>query len=300
REVPGPRPSEPPTTGGTGGGGTGNALPEPPPGGPGNSLPDGPNSGYGDDLPPSNERVEGSNSTGGPPDPSALFPDRNPPARVDGNAIPFERDGNLEHLIRQRLGNGEVRPPVLEKLLLRLEHHPAGQEIAEIIASGRHADQYGYHTLVSDISHPDKISGVLEQLRLAERLHEQGISSTFEVKGAGHEIHPGVETLDRTDLDLMARGADGNVYGYQFKEISNPKKLFKKIFENIGQLLDSNADVQVFVIDVKGTMADLTGIDAAQRLTGLHEGKGIHFVIRAEDGTLIIPPDGTFGPGSAT
>ncbi|MFF0048563.1 hypothetical protein [Streptomyces sp. NPDC005498] len=54
----------------------------------------------------------------------------------------------------------------------------------------------------------------------------------------------------------MARDAGGNVHGYQFKEIQNPKKVVKKIFDNMKQLDESGADFKTFVVDTKGTLAD--------------------------------------------
>ncbi|MDF6042558.1 hypothetical protein LRD69_10380 [Streptomyces sp. JH14] len=41
---------------------------------------------------------------------------------------------------------------------------------------------------------------------------------------------------------MTARDADGNVHGYQFKEIQNPKKVVTKIFDNMKQLDESGAD----------------------------------------------------------
>ncbi|RSO12429.1 hypothetical protein DMH15_40500 [Streptomyces sp. WAC 06725] len=150
--------------------------------------------------------------------------------------------------------------------------------------------------MVSSLSHADKMAGGIEQIRLANRLHEMGIRDiSFEIKG-DVELKPGVRTGEKTDLDVMARDADGRVHGYQFKEIKNPKKLVKKVFDNIKQLDESGADFKTFVIDTKGTMAEHEALRAHQRLTEVYGNTNIQFIVRVEDGILIIPPNGKFLP----
>ncbi|MFI5676377.1 hypothetical protein [Streptomyces cellulosae] len=84
--------------------------------------------------------------------------------------------------------------------------------------------------------------------------------------------------------------------GYQFKEIQNPKKLVKKIFDNMKQMETSGADFNTFVVDTKGTLADHLALRTEQRLTQIYGKSNIQFVIRVEDGILTIPPGGTFMP----
>ncbi|MFD7662870.1 hypothetical protein [Streptomyces sp. NPDC059788] len=86
------------------------------------------------------------------------------------------------------------------------------------------------------------------------------------------------------------------LHGYHFKEIANPKKLAKKVFDNIKQLDESGADFKTFVIDTKGTLADHEALRAHQRLTEVYGNTHIQFIVRVEDGILIIPPDGRFAP----
>ncbi|TVL90451.1 hypothetical protein [Streptomyces sp. SAJ15] len=210
---------------------------------------------------------------------------------------PFERGGEAEQKIRDQLRGSKVKPGDLEKVLDNLSRHPAGQEIADTIASGRHTGSEGYDQVVSSLSHADKMAGGIEQLRLADRLQASGVRDiAFEAK-AGYELKPGVVTGERTDLDVVARDSDGTTYGYQFKDIQNPKKLINKILSNRGQLIDSRADVQTFVIDTKGTLEDLAANNIAERLSGLYGSYNMQFVIRVEDGTLMIPPGGKFTPG---
>lgn len=137
---------------------------------------------------------------------------------------------------------------------------------------------------------PGTHAGAAEQILLADRLMRNGVDVTdFEFKG----------TLDdgsTYDLDVVARDRDGTTYGYQLKEVSNPKKLFQKIQDNLRQLVNSPADRQIFVIDTKGTLADLAARNMPQRLLDHYGDHGVMLAIRVDDGVLYVPPDGTFYP----
>ena len=192
--------------------------------------------------------------------------------------------------------SSKVKPDDLDKVLANLADHPAGQEIADTIASGKFKDSKNFDQVVSSLSQADKMSGGVEQLRLANRLYESGVRDiSFEIKG-DVDIKPGVRTGGATDLDVMARDAGGNVHGYQFKEIQNPKKVVKKIFDNMKQLDESGADFKTFVVDTKGTLADHLALRTQQRLTDVYGNTNVQFIIRVEDGVLTIPPSGTFMP----
>ncbi|WP_030374824.1 hypothetical protein [Streptomyces rimosus] len=216
--------------------------------------------------------------------------------RPHDEAAPFERGTELEGQIREQLRGSKVKPDDLERTLTNLAGDPAGREIADTIASGRFKGAENFGQVVSSLSHADKMAGGIEQIRLANRLHEMGIRDiSFEIKG-DVELKPGVRTGEKTDLDVMARDADGRVHGYQFKEIKNPKRLVKKVFDNIKQLDESGADFKTFVIDTKGTMAEHEALRAHQRLTEVYGNTNIQFIVRVEDGILIIPPNGKFLP----
>ncbi|MEW9518812.1 hypothetical protein [Streptomyces tubercidicus] len=268
--------------------------------------------GYGGDSPggdrtaPASASEGGSGAAGdGPGGGTAAGPDHplgDGPGDASGwerprdESGPFERGGEQEQQVRYQLRGSKVKPNDLEKVLANLAEDPAGREIADTIASGRFKGAENFDQVVSSLSHADKMSGGIEQLRLANTLHDMGVRDiSFEIKG-DVEIKPGVRTGEKTDLDVMARDADGNVHGYQFKEIQNPKKLVKKIFDNIKQLDESGADFKTFVVDTKGTMADHEALRAQQRLTDVYGNTNIQFIIRVEDGILIIPPNGRFMP----
>ncbi len=302
------------TPGGGGAGGPGGGGADGPGGGgadgPGGGGADGPGGGAG------GPGGGGADGPGGGGDGPGSGPPQDPPGggtgagddgvndpggweRPDGDPQPFERGGQLEDQVRQQMRGTKVKPGDLERVLDNLAAHPAGREIAETIASGRFDGSAGFDQTVSSLAHADKMSGGIEQLRLGNRLYESGVRDiSFEVKG-GFEIKPGVRTGEGTDLDVMARDAAGNVHGYQFKEVANPKKTVKKIFDNMQQLAQSGADFKTFVVDTKGTMADHAAMRTAQRLTDVYGKTDVQFIIRVEDGVMRIPPDGTFMPEAA-
>ncbi|MBZ3908741.1 hypothetical protein [Streptomyces griseiscabiei] len=262
--------------------------------GPGGGGADGPGGGDGPGSGPPQDPPSGGTGAGddGANDPGGW-------ERPDGDPQPFERGGHLEDQVRQQMRGTKVKPGDLERVLDNLAGHPAGREIAETIASGRFDGATGFDQTVSSLAHADKMSGGIEQLRLGNRLYESGIRDiSFEVKG-GFDLKPGVRTGEGTDLDVMARDAAGNVHGYQFKDVANPKKTVKKIFDNMQQLAESGADFKTFVVDTKGTMADHAAMRTAQRLTEVYGKTDVQFIIRVEDGVMRIPPDGTFMPEAA-
>ncbi|MFF9512533.1 hypothetical protein ACF1BU_38735, partial [Streptomyces sp. NPDC014724] len=240
----------------------------------------------------------GGDGPGGPVSPGSDGPGNSgswdKPSHESG---PLELGGKTEQLIRDQLRGSKVKPGDLDKALANLADHPSGQEMANLIASGRFKGLENYDQVVSSFTQKNGMSGGIEQLRLAERLQGSGVKDiSFEIKKE-IEIKPGVVTGPRTDMDVMARGADGKVYGYQFKEVANPKKVTSKMWQNIGQLADSGADVKVFVVDTKGSMADMLAQGVEKDLARIHAEKGVTVVLRVEDGTLMYPPGSNFMPG---
>ncbi|GHE52141.1 hypothetical protein [Streptomyces capitiformicae] len=283
---------EPPTGGGhaetPSGGGHGET-----PGGGGGV--DGPGGGSADGPagPPQDPPGGGGTGTGGgdgPNDPGGW-------ERPDGDPQPFERGGQLEEQVRQQLRGTKVKPDDLERVLNNLAGHPAGREIADVIASGRFRDSPNFSDVVSNMSRSTEMPGSVEQIRLANRLYESGLTDiSFEIKQGGHELKPGVVTGERTDLDVMARDAAGNVHGWQFKDVqsTNPKNVVGKVFKEMRQLTDSGADVQTFVLDTVVSKQDLA--PHLGRLEKNYMDKNVQVVIRTPDGIVFIPPGGRFMP----
>ncbi|MER7399618.1 hypothetical protein ABT381_29375, partial [Streptomyces sp. NPDC000151] len=215
---------------------------------------------------------------------------------------PLERGSETEQQVRDQVRGTAVKHGDVDRILDNLADHPAGREIADTIASGRFRDAPNFSNVVSALTGKGEISGCLEQIRLANRLHDSGLTDiSFEIKQGGHEIKPGVFTEPKTDLDLMARDADGNVHGWQFKDMTgpdspaDPAKVTRNIFKKIGQLTDSHADVQTFVVETKASRAEMaTQIGRFQKG---YDFDGVQFVVRSPDGILFVPRDGgTFMP----
>ncbi|MET9922672.1 hypothetical protein ABZZ04_37270, partial [Streptomyces sp. NPDC006435] len=210
---------------------------------------------------------------------------------------PFERGGETERQIRKNLPGSKVKPNDLETALANLAKHPVGQQAADLIASGRFNDLTNYNRVVSSLAQKTETSGGIEQLLLADRLQKNGVTEIgFEIKG-DVEIRPGVFTGRHTDMDVMARDADGKIYGYQFKEIKDPSTTIDKIWKHSKQLNESGADVKIFVVDTKGSMADMLASGIRKDLARFYDRKGLLVVIRVEDGTLMYPPGSRFVPG---
>ncbi|NUW04023.1 hypothetical protein [Streptomyces sp. CAI 127] len=62
------------------------------------------------------------------------------------------------------------------------------------------------------------------------------------------------------------------------------------------QLDRFGADFRTFVVDTKGTLAEHVALRTRQRLTETYRKAKIQFIVRVEDGVIIILPDGTFMP----
>ncbi|MEV7580221.1 hypothetical protein [Streptomyces erythrochromogenes] len=219
---------------------------------------------------------------------------------ADGTG-PLQRGSELEQQVRDQIRAVKVKHPDIEPVLKTLSESPFGKEMADTIASGRFTDADGFKTVVSNLVRPSEIPGSLEAMRLGNRLHDSGVTDvSFEVKQGGNEIRPGVFTGEKTDLDVMARDADGRVHGWQFKDMTGPDsspiaaKSVQRIFKSIHQLLDSNADVQTFVIDSKIPRAEME--TQLARLQEKYDTKGVQFVIRTPDGVIFVPVDGKFMP----
>ncbi|MFD8404565.1 hypothetical protein ACFV1G_07760 [Streptomyces anulatus] len=250
-------------------------------------------------TPGSGPGSDGGADPGGPSNPASGSSGTHGWERRAGEGAPFVRGGDIEQQIHDQLRRSGVKRDDLERVLTNLAGHPAGREVATTIVSGRFKTSAHFDQVISMLSHADKMSGSVEQIRLANRIYDSGIRDiSFEIKG-NIEIKPGVRTGDLTDLDVMARDANGDIHGYQFKEVKSPKKVVQKIFDNMKQLDRSGADFKTFVVDTKGTLAEHMTFRTQQRLTETYGKTKIQFIIRVEDGILIIPPNGTFMPEAA-
>ncbi|MFE1358176.1 ICP22 family protein [Streptomyces harbinensis] len=200
REFPGPRPSEPPTTGGTGGGGTGfgNELPETPPGG---SLPDGPADG-GDPT----DSAGGSPNSGdghfgnpdGPGEPGAPVREAVEPHRDPQNRLRWQAETDIPGPARGL----ELREP-------HPRHTFSGVKSGEVKAQ---------NSLVL----PEFVSAVRADIGeiAAGNAHFDSTKQRYEVNGRTYGIEPsgtvfpasgpGIIELDRVEYDALKQISRAN------------------------------------------------------------------------------------------
>ncbi|MFF4571328.1 hypothetical protein [Streptomyces sp. NPDC001410] len=220
-----------------------------------------------------------------------------------GSSGPLELGGEAERRFRdgmRGIPKNNIKPKVLEKIVGRLAENPSGREIAEIISSGHLSHSPGFRDTVSMLGsgRPDQFPRAIDQIRLGDQFYKSGLRNIeFEVK------NPGI----KADLDVRVTDDTGNSYGYQMKRLNNPKNPFDSIAkpDNLGQLSKSEADHKIMLVDGQGTVAEWQAKGIPEELLQVHlgehpfkseKGRGILFVLRLDDGTLVIPPGAKVDP----
>ncbi|KDN80295.1 hypothetical protein DF19_01000 [Streptomyces olindensis] len=216
---------------------------------------------------------------------------------------PLELGGEAEHRLREGIRGiprNTMKPKVLERIVSRLGEDPSGREIAEIISSGHLSQSQGFLDTVSMVgsSNPHQVPRAIDQIRLGDQLYRSGLRNIeFEVKDAAL----------KADLDVRVTDDSGQSYGYQLKRLDNPKEPINEIAKShhLGQLSKSEADHKIMLVDGQGTVAEWQAKGVPEELLQVHhgehpvkskKGRGILFVIRLEDGTLVIPPGAKVDP----
>lgn len=216
---------------------------------------------------------------------------------------PMELGGEAERRLREGIRSiprNTMKPKVLERIVTRLGEDPSGREIAEIISSGHLAQSSGFLDTVSMVgsSNAHQVPRAIDQIRLGDQLYRSGLRNIeFEVKDAAL----------KADLDVRVTDDSGQSYGYQLKRLDNPKEPINEIAKShhLGQLSKSEADHKIMLVDGQGTVADWQAKGVPDELLQVHrgehpvksrKGRGILFVIRLEDGTLVIPPGAKVDP----
>jgi hypothetical protein len=215
----------------------------------------------------------------------------------------LELGGEAERHLREGLRGipkNTMKPKVVEKLVARLAEHQSGREIAEIISSGRFSHARGFRDTVSMLGSgiPDQFPRAIDQIRLGNQFYESGLRHIeFEVK------NPRI----KADLDVRVTDDAGHSYGYQLKRLNNPKNPFENIAksDNLGQLSKSESDHKIMLVDGQGTIAEWEARGIPEELLQVHrgdhplkseKGRGILFVLRLDDGTIVIPPGAKADP----
>ncbi|MGF6945814.1 hypothetical protein [Streptomyces auratus] len=226
------------------------------------------------------------------------------PGGTSESSMPMERDGELEQHLREAIkglpGATRPKPNTLELVLTRLSENPRGHAVADVIASGRFNRSENFSQVVSSLG-AKKIGMVepgLDQIIFANDLYKGGVpaeSINFEVK-----------TAAGGDIDVHVRAENGEVYGYQMKRLSDPLDPVSEITRGkyLGQLAKSDVNHRIMLVDGQGTVAQWTENGSFQALMDIHQigrngnglGAGTTFVIRLDDGSLVIPPGAKTDP----
>ncbi|MCT2592167.1 hypothetical protein LHJ74_20040 [Streptomyces sp. N2-109] len=313
RDIPEPRGgSNSPGQGGTPGrGAPGEHLPEG-----GRGSPESPRSdnagGWGEE--PGRSRNSATHNAGDSSTPDGTLPESpsgGNPVTSSGDTSPAaggqpfvrgsEAESNLREALKDLPGPQRPKPKVLEKALDRLAARPDGQQIADIITSGKFVRNENFGKVVSflgsgKVSHVDP---AISQLRFADELHANGF----------RDIAFEVQNKDGMDVDVLVRDSDGRSFGYQMKGLNNPASPFDEITRDkyLRQLQVSEFTHKVMLVDGQGTLADWTRRGIPGELMEVHKGThslkrdkgmGISFVVRLDDGMLVIPPGARVYPGS--
>ncbi|MFF8013736.1 hypothetical protein [Streptomyces sp. NPDC007929] len=177
--------------------------------------------------------------------------------------------------------------------------HPDGQRIAEIIGSGQFnlSDEYGQVVSSLGANRAQMFRPGADQLIFADDLVKSGVPA--------HTIDFEQKYPPGADMDIRIADESGDVYAYQMKRLNNPQDPVGEITRNkyLLQLAKSEADHQIMLVDgARGTRADWMSNGSYDALMDIHrggqgpKGEGITFVIRLEDGTLVVPPGSKLDP----
>ncbi|MFI5943920.1 hypothetical protein ACIBCB_27270 [Streptomyces uncialis] len=284
----------PEQSGGSGAGGSGGAGDGSDGDAGGGSGGDGPGGGFGGPEGPGGGG-EGGGGGGGPARPGGPSP--------GGEPAPMVRGGETEQRFREAVkgmpGAKRPKPDVLERVLDRLAAAPDGERVAEVVASGKFSQRTNFSVVVSALGarREGMFGPAVDQILFAEDLVRSGIPArTIDFD---HQVPA------TSDLDVRIVDDSGEVYGYQMKHLKDPLDPLAEITRKkyLVQLTTSTADHKVLLVDAaRGTRADWMADGSYDALMDIHRGgrggngKGVVFVIRLEEGSLVIPPGSKTDP----
>ncbi|SPE56234.1 hypothetical protein SNS2_2969 [Streptomyces netropsis] len=221
----------------------------------------------------------------------------------DGEPRPMVRGGETEQRIREAIkgvpGKQRPKPDVLNRALDRLASEPDGQRVAEIIASGHfnQSDEFGQVVSSLGARKEQMFQPSADQIIFADDLVRSGVPP--------HAIDFEQKVPAGADMDIRIKDESGQVYGYQMKHLNDPADPVSEITRGkyLLQLARAEADYHVLLVDGgRGTRADWISNGSYDALMDIHrggrgpKGEGITFVVRLEDGTLVIPPGSKIDP----
>ncbi|MEU3912178.1 hypothetical protein [Streptomyces sp. NPDC029721] len=260
---------------------------------------DGPG-GHGDgpgDGPGGGDHTPGGGDHGGTGDGQPPGGDHTP-SPDGGEPKPMVRGGEAEQRLRDAVkelpGKERPKPDVLERALERLAENPRGQQVADIIGSGAFKNSDNFSQVVSSMGarKVGMLEPALDQIIFADDLAKSGLKPD--------DIHFEVKKAEFEDTDVYYGPKDGESWGYQMKRLENPVDPVSEITRGkyLSQITHSTADNKLMLVDGQGTIAEWTARGAVDDLLEINKngrgkwgaGKGVAFVIRLDDGVLVVPP----------
>ncbi|WP_141720982.1 hypothetical protein [Streptomyces sp. Ncost-T10-10d] len=221
----------------------------------------------------------------------------------DGDGQPMVRGGETEQRIRDAIkgipGKERPKPNVLDRVFDRLASEPDGQRVADVIASGQfnQSDKFGQVISSLGAKREQMFQPSADQLIFADDLVRSGVPA--------HSIDFEQKVPVGADMDIRIKDESGAVYAYQMKHLNDPMDPVSEITRghNLLQLARAEADHHVLLVDGgRGTLADWISNGSYDALMDIHrggrgpKGEGLAFVIRLEDGNLVIPPGSKLDP----
>ncbi|MFD3550497.1 hypothetical protein ACFWWA_00105 [Streptomyces goshikiensis] len=252
---------------------------------------------------------EGSDHTPGGGDHGGAGDGRPPggdhtPSTGGGEPNPLVRGGEAEQRLRDGIkqlpGKERPKPDVLERAIERLAENPRGQQIADIIGSGAFKDSDNFSQVVNSMGarKAGMLEPALDQIIFADDLRKSGLQAD--------EIHFEVKKAEFEDTDVFYAPKSGESWGYQMKRLENPLDPVSEITRGkyLSQITHSTADHRLMLVDGQGTIAQWTANGSVDQLLEINKngrgrfgaGKDITFVIRLDDGTLVVPPGSKTDP----
>ncbi|WP_420168834.1 hypothetical protein [Streptomyces violaceoruber] len=216
---------------------------------------------------------------------------------------PLTRGGETEQRLRAAIkgipGASRPKPAVFERVLERLAIETNGHQVAEIIASGKfnQSDEFGQVVSSLGAKKENMYHPGADQIIFADHLVRNGIPP--------HTIDFEQKIPVGADIDVRIKPTEGASFGYQMKRLNNPIDPVSEITRGkyLLQLARADVDHHVMLVDgARGTRADWISNGSYDELMEIHNGKrgpkgeGITFVIRLEDGKLVIPPGSKTDP----
>ncbi|EFL25014.1 conserved hypothetical protein [Streptomyces himastatinicus ATCC 53653] len=218
-------------------------------------------------------------------------------------AQPMARGGETEQRLRDAVkgipGKKRPKPDVLERALDRLASEPGGQQVAEVISSGKFNQRDNFGEVVSALGARKEAMyrPAADQILFADELVRGGVPA--------HAIDFEQKVPVGADMDVRIKDESGEIYAYQMKHLNDPIDPINEITRGkyLLQLAKSEAHHQVMLVDGgKGSRAEWMSNGAYDDLMDIHrggrgpKGEGITFVVRLDDGTLVIPPGSKTDP----